>query len=137
LFIVPVEQYQSAIDIALQILPCCSPTTNSHGRLGKLAQWYAVPDQPVGAGDRHATLLLLNTQLVPIDLSRIDFHPLCNIWRPNLIEALRSYIHVVCMYAEADNITANNSVRIWISEFVLYTICGVMDIPKCETEDDV
>jgi len=114
-----------------------SPAYNPLGRLGLLGQWFTVSDQSIGYGLQNTSLLLLHTGIVPIDFSQTQFSPLFNLWRPNLVEAIRSYIHIACLHAAKHNMIANLAVRTWISEIVHHTICGVEHTPKCEIENEV
>lgn len=102
-----------------------------------MGQTCTIPDQRIGV--RLATLILLDTQHVRINLDRLEFHPLYKILRPDPIETVTSYIYLVCHYHEdhRGNQRARGAILVWLTGFVLYTVCGVRSETKCEIEDEV
>ncbi|ORY23110.1 hypothetical protein BCR39DRAFT_363445 [Naematelia encephala] len=134
LFIVRFSQYQKAQELALLCgLTDCVPKYNEFDQLGRLAQWYTIPDHPLIIG--HAPLLLLHDEHVPIDMERTIYQPDYSFWRPEIVEAIRSYINLACLFSK--NGARIGAVHRWISGFVLYIICGVKYIPKCDIEGEV
>ena len=86
---------------------------------------------------RPSSLLLVNTQHVPIDFTRTHFDLDSMIWRPDDIEAIRSFVHATCLYGNKGSREANAQISVWLYEFVVYVLCGVKSIKKSEIEGQV
>jgi len=135
MIIVPSHRLEDALQLASAVFPASAPDPdyNPYGIVGELAHWFTVPDH----SHENASLLILDARDVQLNLNRAKFVPEYNIYRPGPTEAFRSFVHFACMHVDPEDYHATGAVTMWISEFVLYTVCGVKYIPKCDVEDDV
>ena len=73
------------------------------------------------------TVLLISTSSIPVDLDRLEYWPSLHFWRPDAIEAFRTFVHAACNIPDrvsSDSQMPKIDSSLWISEFVYYTICG-------------
>lgn len=105
-----------------------APTTKSpRGVVDTVSRRFSIPDTPY-------ILHLLDKAQVPLDLARVHLVPERNVWQPAHIEALRSYIYIICRYSQGYNSGPVTGPRMWLSEFVVHAVCGCGDIKKVEYE---
>lgn len=137
----PADQLVSALGIISSSFQPASPNPRRpYGCLHDLAQAFTIPDQPHLCGWRgdfpNASLYVLDTDSVQLDLAYVSFIPELGIWQPDPIEAFRSYLHPVCMREGSLYHPDIMSLVSWMSNFIIYATCGVKYIPKPTTEDE-
>lgn len=102
------------------------------------AQVYTIPDLNFFDGAcPNADLYIYDTATVPLDLAHVSFIPDLGLCQPDAIEAFQSYLYLMCRRKGRPHVTHMGPVAMWLAELVVYIICGVRYIPKCEIEGQV
>jgi hypothetical protein len=107
------------------------------GRLIDNAEWYDTsPTSTTNLESNTATasLLLLSSDAVTVDLNRTRFDPVDVVWRPVPVEILRSYLELICRLRTADDSVKLSLGTQWLMEFIVHAICGRQHLVKCDPE---
>lgn len=86
---------------------------------------------------RHSFLFVLTEDDVRLDPERLEFNPRHRVWRPDYISIAQSYIYLLCQHRDIRDRERTMWISAWLSEFILFTLCEVSYLPKCETENEV
>lgn len=104
-----------------------------YGRVGQVADWF-IPPRRQDRPSKTSRLLLLHTGHVPFDPTRLSESAHDSLRRPDLVATAWSYLREICLFATSVH---EGLAPLWLSEFVLYVLCGVTHIKKTMVEGEV